>query len=214
MAGLIYSANFGSYDSPKAIKVREEGVEYVMFSDGERVPGWAMRDGPKGMTGSLMQARGVKVMRPYDQDYDWYLWLDATMQIQAPILPMIEKLLKSKHDFAAFKHNEWRCSYDEIRACIRRKKDSFENLDKAQQLLSEQKLPINFGQPATGVLWRRNTENVKSHALAWWTDMQATTLRDQATFMLNLWQKKIYIEWIPGLHTKNKWFDYQRGHRK
>ena len=202
MAGLIYTANFGSYDSPKADPPLEDGFEYREIEQGEEgCPRFA--------------ARNVKVMAPHIwPDFDWYLWLDATMQIKAPVMPLIEKLLASPHDFAAFKHNEWQCSYREITACIERKKDDPINMLKARALLEKEKLPKNFGQPATGVLWRRNTEAVKAHALAWWLDMQATTMRDQATFMLNLWQQKIYIEWIPGLHTKNKWFDYHRGHLK
>ena len=202
MAGLIYSANFGSYDSPKAHAICEKGITYKSFLDhGENDP--------------LVTARQVKVLAPIElPDFDWYLWLDATMQIKAPLMPLIEKLLESKHDFAAFQHNEWPCSYTEISKCVERKKDDPLNLLKARALLDKEKLPKNFGQAATGVLWRRNTKAVKEHALAWWLDMEATTMRDQATFMLNLWNKKIYIEWIPGLHTDNKWFDYHRGHLK
>ena len=204
MAGLIYTANIDGYDSPKAIHVREDGVSYEVF-DELNLPGQS----------PLFAARQLKVMTPHAMPgFDWYLWLDATMQIKAPVMPLIEKLLASPHDFAAFKHNEWQCSYREIAACIERKKDDPINLLKARALLEKEKLPKNFGQPATGVLWRRNTEAVKAHALAWWLDMQATTLRDQCTFMLNLWQQKTYIEWIPGLHTDNKWFDYHRGHLK
>ena len=204
MAGLIYTANIGAYDSPKALHVVEEGIDYQTFTELE-LPGKS----------DLFAARQVKVMTPLvHRDYDWFLWLDATMQIKSPVLPLIEKLLESQHDFAAFKHNEWPCSYTEIEKCIERRKDTKENLDQARALLRKQKLPINFGQAATGVLWRRNTESVKAHALAWWLDMQASTMRDQATFMLNLWNQKIYLEWIPGLHTDNKWFTYHRGHLK
>lgn len=212
MAGLIYTANFGSYDSPKAPGVREKGIDYVMFSDSAKPTEWDHEWLTLGDKTPQFMARKVKVLAPWERDYDWFLWLDHTMQIKAPLMPLIEKLLTSNHDFAAFKHNEWPCAYREIAACIERKKDDPINLLKARALLEEHKLPKNFGQPATGVLWRRHTPTVKTHAAAWWKAMQETTLRDQATFMLNLWQKKIYIEWIPGLHTKNKWIDYKRGH--
>jgi hypothetical protein len=215
MAGLIYTANFGGYDSPKAIMVKEDGVDYRFFSDKVALaPGWDF-EWTTVVDGPLSMARYIKVMVPERlPGYDWFLWLDATMQIKKLIMPLVKHLLASPHDFAAFKHNEWACSYREIIACVDRKKDTTENLAKAEQLLKKQKLPANFGQAATGVLWRRNTDTVREHALAWWLDMQATTMRDQATFMLNLWSKKIYLEWIPGLHTKNKWFQYHRGHLK
>lgn len=203
MAGLIYTANFGGYDEQRSFGEPEDGIDYRVFGDGHETKN------PR------FTARNVKVMAPHlYPGWDWYLWLDATMEIKAPVMPLVEKLLASQHDFAAFKHNEWPCSYTEINQCVKRGKDSGQNLHKAMQLLQAEKLPKNFGQAATGVLWRRNTDDVKAHALAWWLDMQATTMRDQATFMLNLWSKKIYLEWIPGLHTKNKWFKYHRGHLK
>ena len=204
MAGLIYTANIGGYDSPKAIHVREEGIDYQTFTDGESTS-----------TNPLFDARNIKVMTPHIvPGYDWYLWLDATMQIKAPLMPLIEKLLASPHDFAAFKHNEWSCSYKEIQACIERKKDDPYKLLRARALLEREKLPKNFGQLASGILWRRNTDAVREHAGNWWRDMQAFTMRDQATFMLNLWKQKIYIEWIPGSHLKNKWIKYHMGHSK
>ena len=200
MAGLIYTANFGGYDKKQSFGVPEKGIDYRSFGDHKTKM-------------SRFTARNVKVMAPHlYPNWDWYLWLDATMEITAPIMPLIEKLLASEHDFAAFKHNEWPCAYTEISKCIERKKDKTDKLLKAEKLLKKEHLPKNFGHAATGVLWRRNTESVKAHALAWWLDMQATTMRDQATFMLNLWNQKIYLEWLPGLHTRNKWFKYHRGH--
>lgn len=201
MVGLIYTANFGGYDKKRSFGEPEKGIVYRVFSE------------DYGTKNPLFKARNVKVMAPHlYPNCDWYLWLDATMQIKKPVLPLIEKLLESEHDFAAFKHNEWDCAYREIDACMERKKDTGANLTKAHVLLLNANFPKNFGHPATGVLFRKNTAKVKNHALAWWLDMQFSTMRDQCTFMLNLWQMESYIEWIPGLHTKNQWIDYRRGH--
>ncbi len=205
MAGLIYTANIGSYDSIKDWHT-EEGVEY------------ASQTRATGAVGKLefpiREAREVKVMMPINRpDYDWYLWLDGSMQIVAPILPLVEKLLASEHDFAAFKHNEWQCAYKEIEACKERRKDSPTNLQKMWDELNRRKFPKNFGHAATGVLWRRNTELVKNHARKWQHHLHNFTRRDQCSFMLNLWELDAYVEWIPGLHVRNKWFKYHRGHK-
>lgn len=212
MAGLIYSANIGGYDTPKAVHVVEPGVDYFMFTDGKAPPGWTAKVPPKGEARKV--ARCVKVMTPCEFDYDWYLWLDATMQIKKPIMPLIEKLMASEHDIAVLKHNEWDCAYSEITACIERRKDDPYRLIAALELLKKSKFPHHFGQAATGVLFRKKSKGVMAHAVTWWLDMQATTLRDQATFMLNVWEQGRYVEWIPGLHTKNDWFEYRRGHLK
>jgi hypothetical protein len=139
--------------------------------------------------------------------------LDGTFEITKPIMPLIEKLLASEHDFAAFKHNEFDCAYQEIDACIERRKDTRENLEQARKELKRMKFPRNYGQAATGVLWRRNTESVREHAKLWWEFCQDFTLRDQVSFMPWLWVCDAGIEWIPGLHTMNRWFRYPRGHK-
>lgn len=213
----MYTAIFGDYDTPRAVKP-EEGVEYVLYRNDvdKKVSGWDVMDGcglfPRRFMASVM-AREVKVLQPTNlRSYDWYLWIDGSFQIQAPIMPLIEKLLKSKHDFAAFKHPEWQCSYKEIEACLARRKEYPIPLRSTRRLLERMKFPRNFGQLASGVLFRKGTRAMRHHAVGWWEDMNSTTMRDQCTFMLNLWERDAYIEWIPGSHLKNKWFKYHRGH--
>lgn len=214
MAGLIYTANVGGYDTPKAVE-REPGIEYYQFTDGDEWPGWTKIELPPQMAkeSPTFRARHVKVMTPDRcHGFDWYLWLDGTMRIKKPIAPLIEKLLAGQHDFAAFPHNEWDCAYQEVESCIQRRKDDPQKLQLARSRMLEAGFPKGFGQVATGVLWRRATDLVRSHALAWWIDMQQTTLRDQCTFMLNLWNLGSYYTEIPGLHVHNAWFEYRRGH--
>lgn len=212
--GLIYTANIGGYDTPKAV-TPEDGMTYWLYTDGEGWPGWETRElQPQMLPRSpRFRARHVKVMTPHRHpEFDWYLWLDGTMRIKKPIRKLIDHLLARSHDFAAFKHNEWDCAYKEIEACIERRKDEESKLLRARDRLAAVQFPKNFGQIATGVLWRRRTDLVLNHALGWWIAMQDTTLRDQCTFMLNLWDKKTYYTEIPGLHTNNSWFEYRRGH--
>lgn len=215
MGGLIYTANLGGYDVPRPLLHKEDGINYQMLTDGPGAAGWEVIQ-PIDYTDpkkAKLHARSIKVNAPnLWPGYDWYLWLDATMQIKKPLKPLIRKLLASKFDFAAFRHNEWNCSYTEIDKCIERKKDLPSNLERARELLRSEKMPRGFGQAATGVLFRKNTELVHSHALAWWLDMKETTMRDQCTFMLNLFNQGTYLEPIPGLHTHNEWFQYHRGH--
>lgn len=205
MAGLVYTAIYGDYETPKMQK-HEDGYEHRNYHS------------LHPSLDPLTEARRIKVMEPSDRynDFDWYLWLDGSMEITAPIMPLVENLLASEHDFAAFKHNEFTCAYQEIDACIERKKDSRENLESMRREISlrhSPKFPKNFGQAATGVLWRRNTMLVRDHARDWWEDIEEFTLRDQCSFMFNLWKRDAYIEWIPGSHLKNKWFKYHRGHK-
>lgn len=211
MAGLVYTAIFGKYDTPKAMKYPEKGVDYWMFTDGKGAKGWELQK--RESAEPIQQARLLKVKVPsIYKGYDWYLWIDGSMQIQAPIKLLVEGSLMP-HDFAAFKHPEWKCAYTEIQKCEIRRKGTLEGLKKAALLLEEAKFPHNFGQAETGVLARRGSDLVLSHASMWWGDMRDSTMRDQCTFMLNLWKLESYIEWFPGSTARNKWIKYRRGHK-
>lgn len=207
--GLIYTAIIGDYETPRPVTVKEDGVTYWMF--GAEAEGWKHIPWTAEVGGATKAARSIKVNAPLlFPHHDWYLWLDGSMQIRRPILPLIESF--EKH-FAAFRHPEWDCPYEEVKACIARRKDEKKNLDKAWQMLKDSKVKKHSGQLATGVLWRRGNAATRTHAQSWWSAMKATTMRDQCTFMRCLHKCGYEIEWLPGLHTKNSWVDYRRGHR-
>lgn len=214
--GLIYTAITAGYDSPRPLHVaREDGVSYWMFASNQ-AKGWDAHILPPGISSNPQRrAREIKVFAPVLwPQFDWYLWMDGTMQLRAPVLPWIEKLLEAGVEMAAFRHNEWSCAYREVAACIERKKDTTDNLSNAAVLLAKHGHPRNYGQIATGFLWRAGTDNVRSHAFEWWGQMKVTTMRDQCTVMNAARRVGLEVEFLPGLHTKNKLVHYRRGHQK
>jgi hypothetical protein len=213
--GLILTSVLGNYDAPRKVKVkREPGIRYWMFADKDCGGGWqATRIECK--RGALFHARQVKVCAPMlYPTFDWFLWLDGTMQLKVEVLPWVSKLLESGVNFAAFKHREWPCAYREINACKERGKDSEKNLDAARLLLRSSNFPVGYGQVETGFLWRRSCPEVREHARIWWDAMKKTTMRDQATFMWALKECGQEVELLPGVNTKNKLVRYKPGHRK
>lgn len=221
MVGLVYSAITGGYDTP-LWPVEEEGVDYIMFSDkpikGLKV--WQQAFTPKE-SDPRTAARKVKVLTPTlkaYQKYDWFLWVDGNVQIVNPIRDNVEQWI-GEHwgkeiDFAAFPHPWWQCSYTEVDKCIALKKDSVANLEKGRKLLKESKFPVEYGQIDTAVLLRKRSQAVIDHASGWWAAMESTTMRDQVTFMLNLWLLEQSIGWMPGNRLSNYWFKRHEGHKK
>ncbi len=215
--GLVYTAIMGGYDKPKPVRVQEDGVDYVMATDGPGAGGWQVKQ-PRLVrikADCRELARRVKVAMPVglSDEYDWTMWVDGTMEIVGPVKAFAEKALE-KHDFAAWRHPWWQCSYTEVDKCIAMKKDSRFNLERGRSLLKKGGLPKNHGQLATWVLLRKNTSMVEDHARLWWRDMKETTMRDQVTFMLNLWRCDAKIQWLPGTVDSTKWLKFHRGHKK
>lgn len=214
MGGLIYTAITDGYDDPRPMLVAEDDVTYWMFYSGSPAKGWEKQNGICG-SDPRSKAREIKVNVPVlFPVFDWFLWLDGTMQIQPPALPWIDKLLESGVNFAAFKHNEFSCAYREIDACIDRRKDKKKNLELARKMLEDSDFPRDYGHVATGFLWRRSCPEVRRHAVKWWRAMRATTMRDQCSFGWALRECGLEVEYLPGLHTSNELVHYRRGHAK
>lgn len=216
MAGLIYTAITSGYDSPRPLHVKpEKGVSYQMFS-ANTAKGWDSNLLVEDVSvDPLRRAREIKVKAPLlFPVWDWFLWMDGTMQLKAHVLPWVERLLESGAEMAAFKHNEFSCAYQEIEACRERGKDTNEKLRTAKRMLKGMNHPRDYGQIATGFLWRRSSPRVRKHAITWWEAMKVTTMRDQCTVMAAAREVGLEVEFLPGLHTRNKLVHYRRGHRK
>ena len=213
--GLVYTAVTGNYDTPRPVRVEEEGVDYMMVTDGDGAKGWDIKRARSVREDPRTVARRMKVCMPVfvHRKYDWFLWVDGTMEIIGPVKKFVESALKD-HDFAAWKHPWWQCSYTEVDKCLSMRKDDRDRLEKGRQLLQERKFPKGYGQLATWVLLRKNTAVVKVHAREWWDDMVRTTMRDQVTFMMNLWRVDEHIQWLPGTVDDAKWLKFHRGHKR
>lgn len=209
--GLVYTAIFGDYDCLRPLKVCEEGVDYVVFTDTAGAKGWKVCEVDAGGRPAVA-ARERKVLTPALLNYDWYLWIDGNFEIVKPFTENIEEWL-SEHDFAAFKHPWWDCSYIETKRCIKLRRDTVQNMNRVHRWLDLKGFPRHFGQLATGVLLRKNTPHVKEHAERWWKAMQRFTMRDQCLFMFHIWKLNLGVHWLPESHLKNEWFKMHRGHR-
>lgn len=218
MTGLVYTALFGGRDYPMAV-TPEPGVDFLMFADGPIPNGW--NRGPRTpFTNPRLRARLIKTLapvEPWGENYDWTLWIDASHSPKVPVKRMAEEWLRFGHIFAAYAHHAWDCTYTEIRKCIALKKDTAERLEPVAAFLREQGFPEDYGQIASTVLLRKQCNVVRQHALAWHQDMTLMSIRDQVSFMYEIWklgyQDPLEVLRIVGPNAfKNDQFHYQGGH--
>jgi len=212
MKGLVYTAIFGGRDRPLAIKP-EPGIDYLMFTDGPHAEGWqTYREHTNG--DPRMAARLIKLdmpNRPEAQSYDWTLWIDGSHTPKVTIASLVPKWLRSV-DFAAYRHHHWDCTYTEIRKCIQLKKDTKENLARAEKHLRLNDFPENYGQIATTILARKQNDTVRLHAKRWMRSLKSMSIRDQITFMYYLWLLDGHLHYIGPHAFVNDEFYFQGGH--
>jgi hypothetical protein len=218
MKGLVYTALFGGRDKPMAVSPYD-GVDYLMFTDGEVPAGWER--GPRTpFTNPRLRARLIKTLapvEPWGEKYDWTMWVDASHKPNISPQLIAEAWFSKGQPFAAYAHHVWNCTYTEIRKCIQLKKDTAARLEPVAAFFREQGFPENYGQIASTILLRWQCDVVRQHALAWHQDMTLMSIRDQVSFMYEIWKlgykDPTEVLAVVGPNAfKNFQFHYQGGH--
>jgi len=107
-------------------------------------------------------------------------------------------------------HPARKCLYKEARVCEELGKDIPGNIRPQALAYREDKMPRNWGLPATGVLIRRHTPQTKELNTAWWRQIEKYSCRDQISLPYVCW--KLGLRWsiLPGYVLRDKRYWYNR----
>ena len=196
MKKIAYTCVIGDYDTPQTPSVVSDGWEYICFTDNPKpVKGWRMvKVEPFGNGGrdNILFARWVKIMFFDHIDCDICLWTDANIQINTDLNDFAEK---HKTEFFTMTHPSRDNIYSESRAC---RHITEQKLIRAQmeQYIGELYYADN-GLISSGILLRRNTENVRSFCSEWFAELDKYSIRDQLSFNYVLWKHPLDLETVP-----------------
>jgi len=126
-------------------------------------------------------ARHYKCMpHLYFPDADVWIWVDGNVRMLIPSLVAIGHWLK--HDLATFNHPDRVCVYDEVKACIKYKKDKPATLNAQAAVYRKAGMPEKWGLAGTRVVIRRNTPLTLRLNEMWWAEVENRSDRDQVSF--------------------------------
>jgi len=136
--GLIYSANVGThrltkYDHHTGHKVRDHDVLYH-----------TVEGSMETRFEAKMLSRQIKILWPF-QSTKWTAWMDSSLTQRLPLAPAIDEWLKEDKTIVLIKHPWRNCAYDEIDECVRLKKMTDEEADRARRELKRREHPRDFG---------------------------------------------------------------------
>jgi len=138
----------------------------------------------------------------FDPDWDISIWLDSNIQIKCNLKSFVDKWLTPDVDMVAMEHGR-DCTYEEMDACIERKKDTVQNIERQRQFYLNEGLPRHAGMIGSGILIRKNLPNVDLLMNEWWKYVKEYSHRDQFSFNYALWKLRkdpkynIKLNYIP-----------------
>jgi hypothetical protein len=212
---IIYTANIGDYDHIHELKNTSSlNILYLTKTDAPTIETWHnyIVPLPAEVDECIRLARDIKI-RPYLwlPEHDVSIWIDGNLQLIASA----ENLTKfvRDHEIATFAYPSTfgprDCLYQEANACIRRKKDSPEIIQKQIQRYRDDGYPEHNGLVETSVIVRRNTPKIRKFGEAWWEELKNGSRRDQISFNYVSWKHGLNYGTIPGCRIDNNFTLFQ-----
>jgi hypothetical protein len=195
---VIFTAIFGNYDELNDPVVTDRESDYVCFTDGDSVVSdkWVviclkeLFNIDQFIAAKTIKILGVEILEQYSES----IWVDgSTLLLDSPWRIVDGNPIKG--DFGFVKHPDRDCVYEELLACKLQRKDSDQNLKAVEQNLMKSKYPIKNGLIWGGMIYRKNTDLVKTVFREWMVYIVNWSRRDQLSFNYLCWHHGLKIEY-------------------
>lgn len=180
---VVYTAIFGGYDQLLAPDFVDPEVDYVCFTDRPRndLGLWQLRPVPFWHQDPTRVARYVKT-HPHQllPEYEFAIWLDANIVLKTPARKYLDALRGAGASLALVPHPQRNCFYEEAQACVHRRKDDREVIERQVAHYRSEGLPRDTGLYETGFMIMRLADpQVRAMFADWWAQIERFSRRDQ-----------------------------------
>jgi hypothetical protein len=210
---VIYTAIFGDYDDLREPLV-SQSARLVLLTDGNtNSDAWEVMDYKRQFDDPCRDARWVKthphILFP---DADVTIWIDGSLELKFDFGKANKFLTKS--DIAMHLHNKRNCIYKEAEACIEYDKDSPEIIKAQMERYEQEGFPMDYGLVSSGIVIRRNNDEITKLNEMWWSEIENGSKRDQLSFDYCRWKSNIELTGIPGNIYSNLFCHVHRYHKE
>ncbi|MGO2264651.1 glycosyltransferase [Halomonas sp.] len=189
---IVYTCNFGNYESVKEPVNIDKSVEYILFTDNELLKSkvWKVVVLKEAAGDSRRTSRLPKILaHKYLPPHDISIYIDSSLEIKESNVKKMALDCLNGYPIALYKHYKRNCVYDEIEF-VMNSTDRFVS-NKSQCLMQKKKYeqisyPKNNGLFENALIVRRNNKDIEKLNNTWWYEYQEGTERDQFVFMYAL----------------------------
>lgn len=197
----VYTVITGMYDMPKPVNPSFcEDADFFLFTDNiETSYNYKIInvDACYGENAKIVSRRYKMLPHRYLPGYDYHIYLDGSIVLLSSPSSLIDKYMRQE-SIVTFKHFERQCIYEEAAVCYAVKLADPGAIFAQVRFLQDQGYPINNGLSETGVIIRKNTDQISSLNELWWSIFQLYPTRDQLSFNFCLWKKYMNCGYLDG----------------
>ena len=195
----VYTCITDAYDPLYPPAYVDQRLDYFCFSESPSnvVEPWKFKCIDLQHLNAKDQSRYIK-MHPHKvlPEYDVTLYIDGSIQIVGDIYEMVIKALKLEGDIFLYDHHERNCIYSEAAVCAHLGHDWIWTIAMQMRRYRQDGYPVNNGLYETGVMLRRNTDEVSKIMEYWWLEYYRGVKRDQLSLTYVSWKLGVSISSI------------------
>lgn len=199
----VYTACMGNYDNVEEPLIRPDNIDYYLITDSSPHEKAPLSEGlwktvcaqevvPAEYVSDPVLANRWCKMHPHQlfPQYPLSIYLDSNIRIVSDLTALTSAM--TGFPVCMFRHKQRDCVYEEIHACLLKKKDTRASLQRQQALLRTHGVPEHYGLLEAPVLVRRHADPACRDLMeTWWDSFLAGSRRDQIALIDALWKLEI-----------------------
>ena len=206
----VYTCITGDYDELHEVEVIEHDVDYICFTNNDKITSktWKIIAIENNGLDNHKLARKIKILgHDYiNKHYDISVWIDADIVFRKKVSDFVKTYLQN-NSIAFFKHFSRNCAYDEAKECLKRRKETKENLLKIVDFLKDENYPQKNGLYETTVFIKKHNDiNIQKAMNTWLMMIKNYSKRDQLSVGYAMWKNNIKVSEIDLSVWNNEWF--------
>lgn len=179
----VFTSITGGKDKLREMKSIKDGAKFVAYMDTPTLsPTWEVKPAYNKFSDPRRNSRIQKILSHQYVDTEYSIYLDGNIKLLCTPKELIEKYL-GDYDLAVYKHPTRDCIYDEAIACAKKGLDDVETIIEQAKMYEDSGYGKHKGLCECGIIFRRNTPQVKVFEDAWWSEFCRHSRRDQISFM-------------------------------
>ena len=210
----VYTCITGSYDNLKEVKVNEENIDYICFTNNKQLTSstWKIIYIEDDKLSNHYLSRKLKMIGDsyIDENYTLSIWIDASVIFKKSVKEFLNEYFDYKNDvFLACKHHLRNSIAEEAKACIRYKKGNKERIDKLLSFYKQENFKDDLGLLEMTLIVKRHNNPLVRKTMKLWFDMILNySERDQLSFMYCIYKTGLKVKAIPLNVWNNNYLEF------
>ena len=210
----VYTCITGSYDNLKEVKVNEENIDYICFTNNKQLTSstWKIIYIEDDKLSNHYLSRKLKMIGDsyIDENYTLSIWIDASVIFKKSVKEFLNEYIDYKNDvFLACKHHLRNSIAEEAKACIRYKKGNKERIDKLLSFYKQENFKDDLGLLEMTLIVKRHNDPLVRKTMKLWFDMILNySERDQLSFMYCIYKTGLKVKAIPLNVWNNNYLEF------